>query len=150
MTDIILLILATALGFMAGKYFEGRLRKRERLFFDLYRYVTLLKVNIGYRQLTLDEFIKQFSDSAVSGCFSAVMEGDFSHSGLKREEIGDVSAFLKGLGTENRESLEKHLEYYETVFHDALTAAQNDFKTKGKVCGKVGLLLGITLGLMLI
>lgn len=148
MTNIILLIACSLCGYACGKYLENRIKRKGEFLSDLNRYVTLLKVNVEGKQLELSEFNAQFGSSCSEIFKEYLLDGKLkcTLSKLQRES---VEMFFSNLSRSSSQELTKHLEYYGAVFE----SMDKQF-TQKEIAGasmyvKLGILLGVMIGIVL-
>ena len=148
MTDIVAIIACALCGFALGKYFERRVRSKFMFCSDLCKYLALFKVNLDVRQLEIDKFNKDFCANC-SEVFCEYIEKGKTRCSLNTREQNYVKTFFEGLNAVSTHELKKHVDYYEAIFAD-MNKEANDQARRASVYVKLGILLGVMVGIVLI
>lgn len=147
MLDIIILIACSLCGFACGKYLEKRVKRKGEFYSDLQRYVTLLKVNIEGKQVELDSFNEEFCRSSSEAFSQYVLDGKVKCA-LTSLQKSNVVAFFDNIGCVTSQELIRHIEYYKTVFEQDAKKISDEV-TKASIYTKLGILLGVMVGIVL-
>ena len=147
MLDIIILIACALCGFACGKYLEKRTRRKGEFYSDLQRYITLLKVNVEGRQVELDIFNEEFCKSCSDSFCLYVQEGKIKCS-FSKSQKNNVVDFFDNIGCVTSQELIRHIDYYKAVF-DADSKKISDEVAKASIYTKLGILLGVMVGIVL-
>ena len=147
MLDIIILIACSLCGFACGKYLEKRTKRKGEFYSDLQRYVTLLKLNVEGKQVELFAFNEEFCQNCSEAFSHFLQEGKFkcAFSSLQKS---NVDAFFNNLGCVSSEELVRHIDYYKAVF-EADAKKISDEVAKASIYTKLGILLGVMVGIVL-
>lgn len=148
MTDIIILIACTLCGYACGKYLERRVKNKGVFLADLNRYVSLLKVNIEGRQLELSKFNSEFCRNC-SQVFQEYLASSKIKCSLPTAQKESVASFFSNLSCSSSQALTRHLEYYSTVFADMEKQFNDKEMPTLSMYVKLGILLGVMLGIVL-
>lgn len=134
-------------GFACGKYLEKRIKRKGDFFSDLSRYLTLLKVNIEGRQVELEEFNREFCTNS-SSVFREYIQNGKVKCALSSAQKDSISAFFSHLDCVSTQELVKHIEYYSYVFSTENKLVEAEV-TKASIYVKLGILLGVMVGIVL-
>lgn len=147
MLDIIILIACALCGFVCGKYLEKRIRRKGEFYSDLQRYVTLLRVNVEGKQVELSTFNEEFCENCSETFCQYVEEGKMkcSFSSLQKS---NVTAFFDNIGCVSSQELIRHIDYYKVVF-EADAKKISEEVAKASIYTKLGILLGVMIGIVL-
>ena len=148
MLDIIILIACALCGFACGKYLEKRTRRKGEFYSDLQRYVTLLKVNVEGRQVELSSFNEQFCQSS-SDMFSQYINNGKLKCSLSSLQKSNVDSFFRNIGCVSSQELIRHIDFYKGVFDLDAKKISEDV-SKALIYTKLGILLGVMVGIVLI
>ena len=148
MLDIIILIACALCGFACGKYLEKRIKRKGQFYSDLIRYVTLLKVNVEGKQVELSEFNEEFCTFCSEPFREYVEEGKVIRS-LSSLQKGNVNGFFDNIGCVSSEELIRHIDYYKTVFESDAKKISEEVG-KASIYTKLGILLGVMVGIILV
>ena len=148
MLDIVIIIACSLCGFAVGKYLEKRIRNKNSFFVDLNKYIASFRINVDGRQLERDLFNAEFSESCGDG-FREYLKGGKLKCKLSAPEQKEIKDFFENLGEVSSVELKKNLDYYSYVFSEKskLIAEQSN---KASVYVKLGILLGVMAGILLI
>ncbi|MCM1534002.1 MAG: hypothetical protein NC099_05045 [Corallococcus sp.] len=149
MTDIILFVACALLGYAVGKYFEKRVKEKGDFYSDLKRYVALFRENIVGRQVELNKFNEEFC-SACSDGFAAYIACGKIKCRLTTAQRNNLSAFFDNLDCVSSQQLGNHLDYSFKILSDDCNAVLSNEVAKSNVYGKLGLLFGAMVGIVLI
>ena len=147
MLDIIILITCALCGFVCGKYLEKRVRRKGEFYSDLQRYITLLKVNVEGKQVELDAFNEEFCNGCSDAFRHYVYEGKVKCA-FSRSQKSNVAAFFDNIGCVSSQELIRHIDYYKAVF-EADAKKITDEVNKASIYSKLGILLGVMVGIVL-
>ena len=147
MLDIIILIACAMCGFVCGKYLEKRVRRKGEFYSDLQRYVTLLKVNVEGKQVELSAFDEEFCQGC-SVCFSQYVLDRKVKCALSSQQKSNVQAFFDNIGCVSSQELIRHIDYYKAVFETDAKSISEEV-TKASIYAKLGILLGVMVGIVL-
>lgn len=147
MLDIIILIACSLCGFASGKYLEKRIKRKGEFYSDLQRYVTLLKVNIEGKQVELDCFNEEFCISSSDVFSEFLLEGKIKCA-LTSSQKSNVVAFFDNIGCVTSQELTRHIDFYKAVF-DTDAKKIYEESTKASIYAKLGILLGVMIGIVL-
>ncbi|MCM1043841.1 MAG: stage III sporulation protein AB [Corallococcus sp.] len=147
MTDIVILILTGITGFLVGKHLENKLTKRERVFGELCAFCDSMANNIKSEKIALNDFIDMYQKKS-SDEFSKVIKG--ASPILAKHENEKVAEFLDGIKTSNTDFCLRHIERYSEIFKSFLEKQLAEANSKRNVYIKVGVLMGIAVGLLFV
>ncbi len=148
MTDIVVLIACAACGFCLGMYAEKRIRRKNAFYADLVKYIELFALNIDGRQLEVDKFNADFAKNC-SANFAQYLAGDTKKLGLSAKERQGLEEFFADIGRADTQQLKKFLEHYRAIFEQQRKIVEQRSQ-KASVYAKLGFLLGLMLGILLI
>ena len=148
MLDIIILIACTLCGFALGKYLERRIKRKGEFYSDLNRYTALLKVNIEGRQVELSTFNSEFA-SNCSLTFREYLQNRKLKCSLSSVQKNDVKNFFDNLDCASSQELTKHIDYYSTLFAAEGKQVSEKEVAKSSIYVKLGILLGVMVGIVL-
>lgn len=147
MLDIIILIACALCGFAWGKYLEKRVRRKGEFYSDLQRYVTLLKVNVEGKQVELSVFNEEFCQNC-SDTFCQYLQEDKLKCALSALQKSNVHSFFDNIGCVSSQELIRHIDYYKTVFETDAKKITDEV-SKASIYTKLGILLGVMIGIVL-
>ena len=148
MIDIIIIIACTACGYLCGKFLERRIKRKGEFYRDLNRYVALLKVNVEGRQVELADFDDEFCQEC-SELFSHYLIERKLKCALSSLQKSNITAFFSNIGCVSSQDLIRHIDYYKVVF-ESDGKAISDEVSKSSIYSKLGILLGVMVGIVLI
>ena len=148
MIDIIILIACTLCGFACGKYLEKRIKRKGEFYSDLTRYVMLLKINVEGRKLELARFNEEFVEQCGT-IFAEYLRDGKIRCGLSAMEKNNVEKFFDNLSCASSEELGKHIEYYTALLNSDAKRVTEGEVAKASVYVKLGVLLGMMVGIVL-
>lgn len=148
MIDIVIVATAAVCGYFIGKFFEKRFEQKKLFYSDIVRYVDRFSYNVKNRQKELSVFDEEFTRecSAVFGSYIKENKLPYRFSKASKTVLAD---FRKDLNCISSEELLKRLEYYKTQFSAENSAANDEYK-KASIYSKLGILLGVMAGILLI
>ena len=149
MIDIIILFACTLCGFACGKYLEKRIKRKGEFCSDLARYATSLKINVEGRKLELASFNEEFSAQCSEHFADFLRDGKIRCS-LPALQKANVTKFFDNLSCSSSSELDKHIEYYNGVFTAFAKQVTENEVAKASVYVKLGILLGMMVGIVLI
>ena len=147
MIDIIILIGCALCGYICGKYLEKRTKRKGEFYNDLLRYVTLLKVNVEGRQVELSDFNGEFCNNCSESFRQYVQEGK-TRSAFSDLQKNNVDTFFNNIGCVSSQELIRHIDYYRVLF-EADGKKISDEVSKASIYTKLGILLGVMVGIVL-
>lgn len=148
MLDIIILIACALCGFACGKFLEKRIKRKGEFYSDLNRYVTLLKVNVEGRQVELSTYDAEFC-SNCSTTFREYLQNRKLKCSLSSIQKGDVETFFNNLDCVSSQELSKHIDYYGSAFGAESKQVMDKEVAKSSIYVKLGILLGVMVGIVL-
>ena len=148
MIDIIILIACALCGFACGKYLEKRIKRKGDFYSDLQRYITLLKVNVEGKQVELNEFNDEFCKNSSASFSQYVQEGKI-RCAFTSSQKSNVIGFFYNIGCVSSEELIRHIDYYKAVFESDAKKISDEV-AKASIYAKLGILLGVMVGIVLI
>lgn len=149
MLDIIIIICCISGGFALGKFVERRLGDKGRFYKDLTRYVLSLKENVGGRQLELAKFNEEFAQSCSKPFADYLLLGRLNVS-LTKAQREDLRLFFDNLDCVSSQALLRHLECQGKILTAECDEVLSKETSKASVYGKLGMLLGAMLGILLV
>ena len=147
MLDIIILISCALCGFACGKYLEKRVRRKGEFYSDLQRYITLLKVNVEGKQVELSDFNEEFCQNCSVAFSQYVQEGKIKCA-FSSVQKSNVESFFDNIGCVSSEELIRHIDYYKAVFETDAKKISEEV-SKASIYAKLGILLGVMIGIVL-
>ena len=149
MTDILIVICCILGGFALGKFIEKQICIKGKFYQDLNKYVALLKDNVNGRQLELAKFNEEFVKRSGT-VFAEFLENGKLKLHLSKSQKNNVSAFFDNLDCASSQALIEHINFHSGLLSDdAKTVLENEV-AKSSIYGKLGMLLGAMLGILLI
>ena len=147
MLNIIILIACVLCGFACGKYLEKRAKRKGEFYTDLQRYISMLKVNVEGKQVELDTFNEDFCQNCSEVFRQFICERKYkcAFSSLQKSNI---TGFFDNIGCVSSQELLKHIDYYRVVFESDAKSI-NDEVAKASIYSKLGILLGVMVGIVL-
>ena len=147
MTDIVILIACSLCGFACGRLVEKRCLRRAEFVADLDKYVALFRANIEGRQIEKELFDREFCQNC-SDVFREYMQTGKLRCKLSSAFQKDLDIFWNGLSCVNTDELKKNVDFFANIVSQELKKIQQD-KGKLSVYTKLGILLGVTVGIVL-
>ncbi len=147
MTNIILLICTISAGFLVGKHFELKQKRKGDFFCDLKKYVVLLKTNVKSRRVELATFNAEFIQNS-SRVFSCFLQNKVDVDCLSKSQRRLVFSLFDELSANTSSQLLDNLDYYERLVEEERNALSNAVRDRS-VCVKLGVLLGVMIGILL-
>lgn len=148
MTDIIVLLACAFCGFAVGKYLERRVRCKKAFFEDANKYIELFKVNISGRQLEVNAFNEEFGKN-YSGAFAEYVKGVKGKFNLTSTEKLLLDNFFQCLNAVSSQELQKQLDFNARPVKE-LAVKYSEQSSKASIYPKLGLLMGVMAGIVLI
>lgn len=148
MLDIVVIIVCSLCGFAIGKYVERRVKAKSDFLSDLVRYTELFRLNIDGRQVELDKFNKEFAENC-SVAFREYLTDGKIRCGLSNAEKTSLKNFYDNIGAVGSRELKSHIDYYSAIFSSQNKSATEQ-ASKASVYVKLGILLGVMVGIVLI
>ena len=107
-----------------------------------------MKINIKGRKVELARFNAEFCVGSSKVFADYVMDGELKCA-LKQSQKNNLTQFFENLSCTTSEVLEKHIEYYAEIFAaDSKEIAKEVASVS--IYSKLGLLLGIIVGILLL
>ncbi len=147
MTNIIILFCTILAGFLIGKHFEKREAKKGLFFCDLKKYVALLKTNVSGRRLELSVFNDEFAKSS-SLVFAVYLTDKQLPSCLNKNQKQLVQSFFDSLSAVTSSQLIANLDYYEQLISAEFSSISAKVNNR-QICVKLGVLIGVMVGILL-
>lgn len=145
MTGIILLCCSVLCGFLAGRYFQRRVLRKNEMLVDVMKYISALKLNVTGKQQELEKFNESFLQGSSKTFREFLSERRMpALSPLQKKRIEDCFANLDCV---SGEQLLQHLDFYGQQLQGDLSECAEEAK-KSSVYVKLGLLLGAMLGIL--
>lgn len=142
-----------------GCSFGKKYRQKERFFEELVVFCGEAKSRIGFFRSKLSELLQtsektlstdlgkicgQIGRNVQAGNVPAVTVKTFCGLGYLTDAQKDVlCGFFSMLGSSDAKSQSEQICGYEKIFESYLQAARGDNKTKGRLCPKLGVFLGL-------
>lgn len=149
MKDIILIIACALCGFFLGKFLERQSVRKNDFYRDLTKYLYMLKLNVNSRQIELEKFNVEFCNAA-SLTFAEFLQKARYPRFLKSNEKNDVKTFIDGLSCTSSAELLKHIEYYVSIFESKSKQLLENESKRSCLFVKLGILLGVMIGILLV
>lgn len=141
------------IGFAVG----GKYKRKVRLYEDLLLFCGKAKSDICYFQSRLYDMLspenKNYGEEFDRLCLYArnsVMDGKNPIADSRAvskicgfRDDGVVAEFFSSLGGSDGKNQKTRIEGYESVFTARLAAARGEMKSKGGLCGKLGIFAGL-------
>ena len=147
MTSIIILFCSILCGFLIGKHFQKRQMFRNQFFADLTKYILLLKANVATSRIEVPTFNKEFSKSS-SAVFANFLSNNNDLSYLSKQQKALVVSFVESLKTTTSAQLINNLDYYYQLVNAEYSLITNSARNSF-VCVKLGILVGVMVGILL-
>lgn len=148
MIDIVVLIGCSMCGFAVGMYIVRRNRAQSAFYSDLTKYVELFGLNIESKQIPLNVFNENFATTCGSTFADYLMHNKLQIR-LSSVQKKDVESFFNDLGALGSMELSNHVLYYNTIF-SSQAKETSDKSSKAAVYPRLGVLLGVMVGILLI
>lgn len=148
MIDIIVVIACTLCGFVIGKYMERQVRAKAAFFADVSKYLSLFCLNIDGRQLEVGVFNREFAENC-SAPFAEYLTTGKTRCRLSSAEKVEVKSLFEGLGAVSSRELKKQLDY-RSVYFEEQNKKYSEQSSKASIYPKLGILLGVMAGIVLI
>lgn len=148
MIDIIVFIGCVLCGYFIGKYLEKGVSRKGAFYQDVRRYAVGLRENVTGRQLELDKFNSEFTQNC-SADFAEYIESGKVKCRLSHNQKKNLADFFGNLDCVSSQQLSEHIDYYGKILEDDCKQVTEKEASKAGVYGKIGMLLGAMLGIML-
>ena len=153
MTDILLIFTSILVGFLVGNRYAKQCRDKYILFCDLERFAQMVSQNAKGKCLPLVEVFSQYQ-STFSQDFNDLFQNCFVNSNscsLKNlDEKINVDNFFALLKQPSAKEVYESAKSYQTIFANYKNSSDAIYKTKGIAMQKLGVLLGVCFGLMIV
>lgn len=147
MLNIIILIACAMCGFACGKYLEKRAKRKGEFYTDLQRYISMLKVNVEGKQVELDMFNEDFCQNCSEVFRRFLCERKYKCT-LSSLQKSNITGFFDNIGCVSSQELLKHIDYYKVVFESDAKSISEEV-AKASIYSKLGILLGVMVGIVL-
>ena len=147
MTNIIILFCCILSGFLVGRHLSKRIKDKENFFYDLTRYLSLLKVNVKGRCVELHHFNKEFATSCAEP-FANLLLSNKVPTFLDANQKQLVTSIFANLSATTSTQLLSNIDYFEQLIANQVDGLSNTFHN-GKMYSKLGVLLGVMVGILL-
>lgn len=148
MLDIVILIACSLCGFAIGKYLERRARMLTSFYSDLTKYAELLALNVESKQTALPLFNERFAESCGESFGEYLLQNKLRVK-LVPSQKKSLEEFFFNLGALGSRELANHIAYYKAIF-SAQAKECSDKSAKAAIYPKLGILLGVSVGILLI
>ncbi len=148
MIDIVVLVACTLCGYVIGKYFEKQIRIKSAFFFDVNKYLSLFEVNIDGRQLEIDEFNKEFAENC-SAAFLEYLGSGKTKCRLSTIEKKELKLLFDSFEAVSSQELKKQISFQRYFFTEQ-NNRYSEQASKASIYPKLGILLGVMVGIVLI
>ena len=158
-TKLLLVCVASAAGAMTGLFFSKRLKARANYYKALVAFLNHIIAEVKFRRNPIKTVIREFmafGETPLSKNLSEYLaEADpknlkLSRGSLKQAELAEVKKLLSGLGASDADTQNFELEAEKAKFTPiSETAAQHSAKYAASYV-KVGFLLGLALGILIL
>ena len=148
MIDIIVFIGCVLCGYCIGKYIEKCIAVKGLFYQDVRRYTVGLRENVTGRQLELDKFNGEFTQNC-SAAFADYLTNGKCKCKLSKNQKKNLLDFFCFLDCVSSVQLSEHLDYYGKILEDDCRQVTEKEASRAGVYGKLGMLLGAMLGIML-
>lgn len=148
MLDIVIIITTSVCGFFVGKFLEKRSAQKKIFYSDMLRYIDQFAFNVKNMQKELGVFDNEFSRDC-SEVFRAYLKESKFLFRISKSSKTALADFRKDLNCISSEELLKRLDYYKGIFSAEFNAVCDEYK-KSAIYSKLGILLGVMVGILLI
>lgn len=148
MIDIIIVVCCILGGFAIGKFFENRASSKSKFYMDLVRYMSALNENIVGRQLEIAQFDQQFALNCSKEFGEYLINGQLKLN-IAKPQRDNIETFFENLSCSGSKSLSNHIAFYSKIFVNDANEIQSEL-SKAAIYGKLGMLLGAMIGILLI
>ena len=164
MTKIVLcfivILFTTIIGFSFSRLYKSKIS----LFLDMVNFCNAFEANLDFYQKNLKEFIIEFCQTA-SIEFVLVIENYFKINikksnesffykifslNLSSNQKSQIENVLSQLGKSDAISQKNLLSSYKYYFEKELEKSKANYESKGKVCAKLGVVLGFFLSVLIV
>lgn len=149
MINIIVVVCCIMAGFAVGKYIEHRICEKGKFYQDLTMYIALLKDNVSGRQVEMSAFNSEFAQKS-SKAFSDYLLHKELKLRLNKAQKDNLSAFFDNLDCVSSQALLEHIGYHGKILADDSQKVIQNEVAKSSVYGKLGMLLGAMLGILIV
>lgn len=145
--DIIIVVCCMCVGLLVGRFVKAQYVQKRVFFADLCRYIAEFTNNINGRQIELGAFDDNYSAKCSDVFAQYLCDGKLPKlSAEDKSAVGDFFAQLNGATSSD---LLIHLQSNSVLFGEKLDVAKSD-ADKSAVYPKLGVLLGLMVGILLI
>ncbi len=148
MLRIVILIICAICGFLFGMFFKRRALNRNFFWTDLTRYIAQFQINMNGRQMEVMKLNEEFTANC-SSVFAGYLSDRKTACYMTKRERTEVDQFFNGLNAVSSDELKNHLEYHAYIFSEECKVVSDQMK-KSAVYPKLGALLGVMVGIVLI
>lgn len=148
MTDIIILFCCSLCGFLIGKVFSRQLVDKENFVVDVACYCSAVKQNVTGKQLEIAQLNAVFAQNCNTIFAKYLMDGT-SKVPLPIRQKQQLKSFFDNLVCATSTQLLSHCDTFQMVFDDWVKVARFNV-ANCKVFVKLGFLLGLMLGILLV
>lgn len=150
MTDIVVIFCCSLLGYIIARLINNRLRNREMVYEQLALFAHDLANNVQHEKQTLYSFVSSSNKSYRDTILQLLDNNKVDCCSMPSSALEEIRQFIAGLDATNSSALLLHLARYSEIFDNQYSALHSANKTQCSVNGKVGILLGAVLALLLI
>ena len=152
--NVIVVSISIFLGWFVGKYYKSQLKGQLSLYEDLTKFSAMLALNVSSGKTPLKEFCEDFCKSA-SPRFQSITQRIFDENKalrlpIAKPESDAIEKFLVGLSAQNSMAYVAHLTFYQQYFSGKAVDVKSRLDSIGSVSEKVGLLIGLIVGVVVI
>ncbi|MEG1706866.1 MAG: hypothetical protein RR086_03235 [Clostridia bacterium] len=151
---VILVVVVVAIGWLIGKNKNDSYKKKKEFYFSAYQFCIEYETNLKFNRLTVDELISKVN--FTSDVFSNALAEYFKNNAVFNDNIYNesqkqvVNSFFNDLGKSNAYSELNKLSYYKSEFEKSMKDAEENYKIKGMLAQKVGVLAGLLVGILIL
>jgi len=164
MIKIIIFVLVIASTSYIGIKASNKYKKKIEIFFDFISFCNSYEANLDFFQNNLNDFINDFSKTASKEFGNILMEkfnlsyqpnninllfDHYTHI-INNEQMGYINNFLSILGKSDVVSQKKQIETYKYYFIKEYENAKATYEKKGKAYGKLGILSGFFIIILMV
>lgn len=153
MTDIVIIFCSIGIGFACSCYANRQLHTEERLYKDLIVYCHGMINNLSLDRKTIIDYyaFRQDSfDTEFRRLFESYYTANVAKVKIKYKLKKEIAFFFENLSCLNSGSLKKHLELHLALFESEYKRCYSENAQKNSAYLKLGILLGLGVGLLLI
>lgn len=139
---------STFVGFCLSR----RSKNKCNLYSNLLSFYSAYVTNLDYRQLTVKRLIeeKQYDKEFMQIADHYLYGKENSITWLSNDEQRYVEDFFRLLGKSDAVSQKKELVFYETFFKRRYEESEQQYKSKGTLYKRLGVLIGLLVSILLI